>query len=208
MEELVGHIITADGTWQYDDTNHTDLPRGTGTLIEGQQSYTFASEFLEITAVDILSLVSGMYVRIKPIHPDDLGGLSPEEYFGMTSGSPTKGFPEYYNLEGDSIRLWPAPTSTSCTLASGMRVSFKRAPVAFTAVSTTATDSTSPGLPSSYHSILSYMAAIPYCMTYKKDRVALYEKKKDKLLEALLTFYGLRERDRRKIMTNKSINYL
>ena len=46
LEELIADIITADGTWQYDDTNHTTLPRGKGTLVEGQEAYSFASEYL------------------------------------------------------------------------------------------------------------------------------------------------------------------
>ena len=33
IEALVGKIINTDGTWQFDDTNYTDLPVGTGTLI-------------------------------------------------------------------------------------------------------------------------------------------------------------------------------
>ena len=41
LEELVGEIINADGTWQYDDTNYTTTPFGTGTLVSGQISYSF-----------------------------------------------------------------------------------------------------------------------------------------------------------------------
>jgi len=72
----VALIITADGTWQYDDTNYTDLPIGTGTLVEAQQSYSFASEYLEIEIVKVkdidgnwrtLDLVDDKTLEIFPL---------------------------------------------------------------------------------------------------------------------------------------------
>ena len=48
LESLIGKIINADGVWQYDDTNYSDLPIGTGTLVNGQESYSFADEYLDI----------------------------------------------------------------------------------------------------------------------------------------------------------------
>mgnify|MGYP003394104133 CR=1 FL=1 len=214
LEEVVGKLITADGLWQWDDTNQTDLPRGTGNLVEGRQSYSFTSEYLTIREIDILTLSAGVYRRIEPIDPDMLGGFSPEEYFGVTSGNPTTGFPQWYDKEGDSIRLWPAPTATACTLTAGIRVWFQRTAVLFTPVSTTAADTTEPGFPSPYHVVLAYMAAIPYCMSYKPNRVALYQSKVDKILGVdgrsgdLIRFYTKRDKDDRKIMTMKSVNRL
>ena len=209
MEQLVGDIITADGTFQYDATNYTTLPRGTGTLIEGQEAYSFSSEYLQIESVEILDKDGLMYRKIKSIDNVDLGGLGPQEYFGVESdGSPQVGVVQFYDTLGDTIILYPAPTATSHTLASGLRIWFKRKPQAFTAASDTSADSTEPGLPSSYHVILAYMASIPYCMAYHKDRVPLYEKKVDEMKRAVLRYYGLRERDRKKIMTHKKILFL
>lgn len=213
MEELVGEIINADGAWQYDDTNQTDSPRGRGNLVEGQSVYSFASEYLKIMSVEVLLNDGKTYRRLEQLDQDDLDGLSVEEYFG-TNASGTypnniaKSLPNFYDIEGDTVRLFPAPTSTSVTLTNGLRIWFKRAPVAFTAVSTTATDTTTPGLPSSYHVILAYMAALPYCMTYKKDRVALYENKIESLKKKLIAYYTKRNPDKRPTMTGKKINYI
>ena len=41
-EEIVSKIINADGTWQFDDSNNTDLPVGTATLTAGTALYSFA----------------------------------------------------------------------------------------------------------------------------------------------------------------------
>lgn len=208
LEELIGDIINADGTWQYDDTNQTTLPRGKGTLVEGQESYSFASEYLQVTDIEILDKDGIRYERIQNTDNVDLGGLSPQEYFGTeSSGSPAKGRVDYYDIQGDSILLYKAPTSTSHTLANGIRVWFKRTASLFTPVSTTAADTTEPGLPSTHHHILAYMSAIPYCMSYKKDRVALYEKKVMEMKDSLLKFYARRNKDRRNIFTMKPITF-
>jgi len=205
-ELLIGKILEADGTWQWDDTNYTTLPRGLGTLVEGQESYTFASEYLNIQMIEILDISSPAgFKKIKPIDSINLGDLSPEEYFGQTSaGNPATGFPQYYDKLGDTIILYPAPTSTAVTLASGIRIWFQRTADLFTTTDTTQ----EPGLPSPYHVLLAYYAAIPYAMSYKKDRVAWLETKWQEGIKDLLAHFGKREKDVRKIMTMKKELYI
>ena len=203
LEELVGDIINADGTWEYDDTNYTDLPRGTGLLIEGQEQYSFAAEYLQVTAIEILD-TNSIYRRIKPLDHKELNGLSPREYFGMSGGNPVKGFPEYFDILGDSIFLYPAPAAASnVTLTAGLRVWFKRTADLFT----TSDTSQAPGLPSTHHVLLAYMAAIPYAMSYKKDRVGWLEKKVVEMKKTLLAHYGMREKTREKQITSDYISF-
>lgn len=204
-EFLIGKIIGSDGTWEWDDTNYTTKPRGVGTLVEGQEAYSFSSEYLNIRQIEILDTGSpASFRKIKPIQDLDLGNQSPEEYFGLESdGSPKKGFPEYYDKEGDTITLYPAPTSTYCTLASGLRVWFQRTADLFTTTDTTQ----EPGLPSPYHILLAYYAAIPYCALYKKDRVAWLQKQWDDGVVDMLKFFGRRSKDERKVMTTRWINH-
>lgn len=202
-EELIAMILNADGTWQYDDTNWTDSPVGTGTLVEGQESYSFASEYLEIEQIDIKD-VNGVWRKIQPLDSSELGPESWEEYFGVDSSSnPLKGMPEYYDKLGDTIRLGPAPTSTSVTLSNGLKVHFKRTADLFTISDTTQ----SPGLPSTHHVLLAYMAAIPYAMAYKQDRVGWLEKKSDAMKKTLLQHFGNREKDRRKKFGTKFVSF-
>src|SRR3990167_6102501 len=70
LEELVGDIINADGTWQFDDTNYTDLPIGTGDLVASQSIYSFSSEYLDTEEIDIKD-VNGTYRKIKPLDPSE-----------------------------------------------------------------------------------------------------------------------------------------
>ena len=200
LEELVAEIINADGTWEYDDTNWTDLPVGTGTLIEAQESYSFATEYLQITAIKVKDQ-AGNWQLVKPIDQfadaEGFNGIAIEEYF------PATGLPRYYDILGDTIRLYPAPTATQVTLSAGLKVHFKRTADLFTTTDTTQ----EPGLPSPYHILLTYYAAIPYCMSYKKDRVPWLEKKWMEGKKSLIQFYSRREKDRRKVMTMKRIQF-
>ena len=199
LEEIVGFIINIDGSWQFDDTNYTDLPIGTGTLVASQQSYTFAVDYLDIEEIAVLDS-DDYWRRLLPIDSIELGSLTIDEYFGNTNTTVKTGMPTHYDLIGDTIKIYPAPDSDNVTLSSGFRVKFHRTADLFT----TSDTSQEPPLPSPYHQILAYMAAIPYCMTYKKDRVARYEKKVEDIKKELIKHYTRREKDRKKIMTTST----
>jgi len=206
-EELISLIINADGTYQFDDTNLTDEPVGTFTLVEGQENYSFTTEYLQIEAIEILDTGSpATFIRIKPLdHSEIPNNMSPEQYFGLESdGSPSTGFPQYYDIVGDTIRLYPAPTSTSVTLASGGQIWFKRTADLFT----TADTSQEPGLPSTHHILLAYMAALPYNSVYHPRRTPWLERKIESMKDSLLKHYAFREKGKRKVMRMKKINYI
>lgn len=202
LETVVSWIITSDGTWEFDDKNFSTIPVGTGTLTEGVAQISFASDYLDIIKVEVKD-TQGYWHSVKPLDPKELGGLSWDEYFGANSdGTPKTGFPTHYNKFADGIILGPAPTSTSVTLTNGIRVTFQRTGSLFTVATDTSADNTEPGFASPFHVLLAYMAAIPYCMTYKKDRVGVYlahvgdtEPRPTGMKAALLKHYARRERD-------------
>lgn len=209
LEELVGKIINVDGPWEWDDTNQTDQPSGTLNLVEGQQNYTFTSEYLKIKRMKVKD-VNSKWQPLVQIDQEDIkyNGTTIEQYFGTdASGNPLKGLPTDYDLLGDSFDLYLAPTSTAVTLTAGLRVDFVRTAVLFTPTSATSADTTEPGLPSPYHVLLAYKAALPYCLTYKHERVPLIQAQILKMEIDLLKFYARRNPDRRDIMTMKRISF-
>lgn len=197
LEQVIGWLLEADGTWQFDDTNYLDLPIGTITLVEGQAGYTFNDKLLEIEKVKVKDK-SGLWQVVLPLDESELPDIAIEEYFK------TSGLPAYYDkVSDDTIKLYPAPTATMTTLIAGLKVNYRRTAHLFEAGDTTAV----PGFASPYHIILCYMAAIPYCMTYKKDRIALYEKKVMDLKKEMIDLYSNREKDVRKQITFKKRAY-
>ena len=204
LEVITGKLINSDGNWQYDDTNYTDLPIGTGNLVSGQSSYSFSSEYLDVLEVMILT-TGGIYQRITPFDPSEMN-MSWDEWVNSSTGTIPNGFPQYYDKVGDSIRLDRSPTATYATLTAGLKVRFKRTADLFTSDQVT-TGTKVPGIASPYHSLIAYMAAIPYCMSYKKDRVALYEKKVDEMTKDMIEFYTRRAKDERPVMSVEQITY-
>ena len=204
LEQVVGWLINADGKWQFDDTNYTNFPIGTYTLVNSQGVYSFNDKFLQLLDVQVKN-VDGVYQIVKPIDQKDTQSTVPlrEEFI-------TDGMPLFYDkISDDTIELLPAPDNgVSVTLASGLRIYFKRTASLFTVASDTSADTQTPGFASPYHEILAWMTALPYCMTYKKDRVGMIELKIQQLKEALINHYTKRAKDERFIMTPKGILYI
>ncbi len=197
-EEIIGDIICQDGNWEFDDTNYTDFPRGTTTLVAAQHDYTFDVSHLAIESVQVKD-ANGLWYFLDPISKDEMG--EPSEEFEKTDGKPI-----YYDKDGASVLLYPAPTATECTLTSGLKVHFRRTADIFTAAQVT-TGTKKPGFASPFHYLISYKAVLDYAISYKKDRVPLIMSRIKELTEKMLKFYAKRERDVRNIMTTKAINF-
>lgn len=205
-ETVISWIINADGDWQWDDTNRTDLNIGTYTMVAGQGRYSFNDKFLQLMEVQVKNS-SGDWVIIDPIDQKEVRGNTP-----LSQLYETNGMPRYYDKEtDDTFTLYPAPSATDTTLTQGLKVKFKRTADLFTTAQVT-TGTKEPGFASPFHILLAWMAARPHCMSYKKDRVQELNvligdmtqvptgMKKD-----LLAHYGRREKDKRKIATTKGI---
>lgn len=195
-EQIVGNLIVMNGTWQFDDSNYTTFPIGKGTLVASQNDYAFDSSHLVIDSVEVLDK-NGIWHLLNPIDRQNLG--VPIEEYAKTPGLPTE-----YDKSGSSLLLYPAPSAAECTLTNGLRVYFQRTASIFLVSDTTKT----PGFASPYHIILAYAAAIPYCATYKKDRVALYQREMERLERDLYAFESNKEKDVRKRITFKGVCHM
>lgn len=198
-EQVVAFILGCDGLWQFDDTNYTDFPIGTATLVAGQQDYTFNSAHLEIEGVSVLK-ADATWHKLTPIDDQTQIGVDPAEFFK------TDGLPNYYDKQGRSVVLYPGPAAGNVTLASGLKVFFKRTADLYTSAQVT-TGTKEPGFASPFHVILAYKAALPYAQSYKPKRVPMIMAGIARLEGEIKKHYGRREQDRRKIMSMGGINF-
>lgn len=207
MEEIVADILLADGRWQFDDTNHTTLPIGTGTLQNGVQSYTFSEDFLRVEQVKVKN-AAGEWEVLKPLDNADFADIALEEYFADS------GMPTHYDIIGDTIKLYPSPSTSAVTLTNGLKVHFARTVELFTASDTTK----EPGFPSPFHIAVAWMTALPHCAAYKKERVVWLEKRigsADRnsphyggIRKAIVQFYVKRNADDAPLMTMAKLNHI
>lgn len=141
-----------DGNWKFDDSNNTDLPIATATLVDGQQTYTLPTTLFDVERVEVKDSNEN-FKKLIQISKERITSAMSE--YQEDAGMPN----EYYLLNG-TLSLFPKPSSGDVTLASGLRLYLARHITEFTTASTT----TEPGINVMCHPYLAYGAAMDYAI--------------------------------------------
>lgn len=147
-DRVVALIREAEGRWQWDDTNNTDLPIATTALTDGQQDYALDPTHYEIERVEVQDEVGGWH-KLMPIDHADVYDQSVTDFLA------TAGTPAHYDKIGNSILLYPTP---SYTQSASLKVWYKRGPSYFTTSDTTKT----PGFNTLFHRLIPLHSAHDY----------------------------------------------
>jgi hypothetical protein len=177
-------IMHVSGVWEYDDSNHTDLPIATTTIVNEQQDYEIPSSAQRIERVEVLDS-DGNYQQLKAIDKSQVKGTSMSEFLE------TAGMPVYYDMIGRSIFLYPKPSTNNVTAAKGLKLYFPRDIDEFASSDTTK----EPGFADSFHPLLPLGASLDYCIAFMPDSVGKMNYLKSRineLKEELNDFYGNR----------------
>ncbi len=142
-------IFVSYGGWQFEDGNQTDLPAASATITSAQVSYSLPSGSLTVRGIEVKD-TGGIWTQLRPITEEQIRQREAMGEFFKTSGQPL-----FYQLIGQTVRIFPA---SNYTQASSFKVFFDRGSVAFASTDTTAT----PGFASEYHGILPLGAALEY----------------------------------------------
>jgi len=191
IEDLISQIHEVCPT--YDDENFANIASGTITLEEAVSKYTITDKFLNILEIKVKD-VDGAWHFVTPY------SLAEAQRDGviLETKEANTGLPLTYRKMGRTIWLAPAPTAASVTLTAGLKFVYTR-----TSYQITSDDDETlvPGIASPYHDLICYKAILPYCLSYKKDRVALYEKKIMERTAQMLSFYANLQKDKFNRMT-------
>jgi len=185
-------IWESSGTWKFDDTNYTNRAVAVTDLVDGQQDYSLPSWQRDIERVEIKDN-EGNYRQLQPIDKSQIQGQ------GMTEFLETNGQPEYYDMEGNSILLYPAPASGYVTTSEGLKVWFYREIKNF-AVSDTSTE---PGFDENFHQICSVGPAIDFAPKYAPHQLENLKVQLNELHGELQAFYGRRHKAHKKQLSVK-----
>lgn len=170
--------------WEFDDTNQTNFPIATTTLVNSQPDYSIPSEALRIKRVEVRD-GNGDYKIVTPIDETQIS-VALDEFHS------TDGLPLFYRLVKNSIILYPAPDNgVSVTLASGLKLYFLREVDEFTASDTTQ----EPGIAEPFHRILSLGAAYDFALAKGKENMNALRGELEILLNDLRAFYAQRHDD-------------
>lgn len=168
--------IKANKRWKFDDANHTTHPIVTTTLVDGQQDYSLPTDLLKLSRVEIKDN-NGDYYILKNIDETEITT-------GLTEFYETNGRPAYYDIVGDSVFLYPAPSATDVTTAQGLKVVYTRD---FDAILSTDTTQ-EPCIAEPFHRIGSLGASYDYMLKRDVKRAQAYRAEVEGLLEELTEF--------------------
>ena len=204
LDRVLALIFEADGTWQFDDSNHTDFPIITTNLVDGQRDYTFTTDegnnvILDIHRVFVLpSATSTKYGEVVPI---DAQSNSSAETEGFWNGQNTEGVPYYYDKTANGIFLDPIP---SYNATNGLKVYINREASYFAITDTTK----KPGFAGIFHEYLVLRPAYTYAYRHQLATLGLIRDEMLRMEEEVKKYYARREKDVRHIMSPKKINYI
>jgi hypothetical protein len=184
--KLTNQIIwQSSGEWEFDDSNFTTLPVATTTLVADQADYQIPSYAQKIDRLEVLD-VSGDSHKVVPFDK----GMRSE---AMTELYSSTGLPEYYDMVGNSIKLYPTPDATYCTLAAGLKLYFSREVDEFVIGDTTM----EPGFLGDFHRMISLGAALDWAMPKGLSVITSLQNQISAMKENIKKFYGHRDRDLR-----------
>jgi len=116
----------------------------------------------------------------------------------------TPGMPLKYDKKGDSVFLYPVPSSDKVTLVKGLKVSFQRVGSYFTSADTTK----SPGFNPLFHRILSLGPSLDYVSKNELvTKVKIISPMVDKLEAGLILAYATRSKDEKTTLKLRKESY-
>jgi len=173
--------------WEFDDSNHTDLPIATTTLVNGQQDYSLPTEALDILRVEVLDS-SGDYQLMKLIDKSEVGESLSEYY-------ETAGMPFQYDLLGNSIFLYPKPSTSQVTAAKGLKLYLSRDIDEFTITDT----SQQPGFVNSFHEIIAFGSAYDFAIANGiQNKITILRREIDRINLGIEDYYSQRPKGSKK----------
>lgn len=208
-DRIASLLMHADGRWEYDDSNYTDLPIATTTVTTSQQDYSLPTTQLRVLRVEIKDS-NGDWQKLDAYDQTD------EPFESLSQIGTETGLPGKYDVLGSSVVLYPTPDYTQ---AASLKVYFQRGPLKYDYTANTNagqfTDGTgsgattdTPGFNSMFHDLIADWASFNYAtdngLSNAPNIFAQIQQKE----AALKAEYAKRNPDDRPIMTNKPVNYL
>lgn len=194
-------ILQASGEWQLDDSNQTDYPIITTSLISGRRDYSFTTDSSGNLILDIYRVMcsseDGTFYDLKKI---DQQNSSNFDSMGMVDGQNKTGNPSAYDKTANAIFLDMIPNYNK---AGGLKVFINREATRFLTTDTTK----KPGFAGIFHEYLALRPSYQFACrkglkneSSLREQVVLMEQKMEE-------YYGQRNKDERPVFKTKPFNF-
>jgi len=195
LDRAIGLILQADAKWEYDDSNWTDLPIGTTSLVANQKDYSISGAgFLKVLKAECKDS-SGKW------HPLTQIDTTQRKRVLLDDPNETAGTPRQFDLRYNSIFLDPKPSYAS---SGGLKIYSQRICDYFVPTDTTK----EPGFAKPFHRLISYGIALDYAKANTMVNKSAECKEAIKELEAgLVEHYSNRNKDFKNRITLEKEDY-
>lgn len=186
--------LVADGKWEIDDSNQSDLPSATTTLTSGQRDYSLGTDMMVVEKV-LIKDESGYWHELDPVDlSQSQTNIHASNILEQASGT---GIPTKYDIRGSSIFLETPPNYTQ---AASLRVVFKRGPSYFVSGDTTKV----PGIPGIHHPFIPRYGSLQFLIDKDNKRAANLATQVQVMEDSITEFYAKRHTgDKQQITVRK-----
>ena len=195
LDEVFSTIFEVGGTWQFDDSNHTDYAIITTNLVSGQRDYTFTTDEQGNLVLEVLKVfVADEQGNFREVTPVDVpaGSAPSNHYDGLNTG----GQPNTYDKLGNGILLDPIPNYNR---TKGLKVYISREGSYFTTADTTK----KAGFAGIFHEYLALRPSYQYARTNRLDNKNDLKIDMMEMKNAIREYYKAREKDVVKTLKTK-----
>lgn len=201
LDTVAGYAIGADRRFQWDDTNHTKLPKGTTALVSGQSEYSFLTDeqgntILNLLSISLLEISTNKETLLTPVD------ISETKYdyasFGVDSGLPTA----YDKIADNVVRLDRAPGASDASLYK-LKFYFQRTPSYFAASDTTK----APGVPPLLHRGFVINAAYDGALTLGLANLQALSVERQLEEKKMMAYFGNRNTDEKTTLQARHRSY-
>lgn len=186
LDRVFALIFQVGGTWQFDDSNHTDYPIITTNIVSGQRDYPFTTDEQGNLILDIYKVMvadeDGLFREITPV---DQQSYAPSNY---TDGLNTQGQPNSYDKTANGIFVDPIPNYNS---TGGLKVFINREGSYFTTSDTTK----KAGFAGLFHEYLALRPSYQYAFRNSLANTSVLKSEMLEMENAIMDYYKAREKD-------------
>lgn len=191
LDRVFSIIFEVGGTWQFDDSNHTDYAIITTNIVSGQRDYPFTTDeqgnlILEIHKVFVADS-TGLF---REMMTTDVPSGAPANYY---DGQNTTGQPNSYDKTANGIFLDPIPDYNR---TGGLKVYISREGSYFTTSDTTK----KAGFAGLFHEYLALRPSYQYAYRNSLPNMNLLKQEMLEMEEAIKNYYKSREKDVKKTL--------
>ena len=197
-EKVITMILKAVDGWDFDDSNKTDFPIATTSLVANQQDYSLPTNLLKIKRVEVTYDGTNWY-KAEPFDINETGNATSSALIAsnFTTSKP------YYDIQGRSVLLYPIPTANS---ANGLKIWYVREPAEFTSAEVT-TGTKEPGFDEAFHSMIPLGVCYDWFVAKDDKRAVLTWQELQDYETRLTQYYGSKDQDRNVVLKPAYISY-